>query len=325
MTDSKACDTNYPTYPPNGLGDYLTKSGIGICKTSYGHEEGKIATDVSLGSVGFFAGPRVKAEAGFIKTRGTTEGCEQVIAQANQYNNTILNVKCTLSKHVTSATNRIAVVNKINAEGAKLECKNINFLQTINIKSLAATSFSDQSLNDITDNIINGLDETAQLMQNSESGFGATPQGSKFLKESKTNLFTDNSKKDIKETITTTLNSIFANNELNIKNINFSAENCNFTQDVIIEVVATTLVDTVFSNFFSSYIEAQKKSLDKIEQVSKNAGAPTLGPFLQFGENSTNNIVMLIGGIICLCLLSIFASCAFSFISNNMQDETDNS
>ena len=276
--------------------------------------------DLSLGSIGPFRGPSANLKAEYLNTTENTEGCEQVIAQANQYNNTVLNVKCTINSHISSATNQINAVNEIDISYGTLNCSG-DFItnQTIDVKSLSASSLTQKIVDDITTNIVTGLEALSELMQTSKSGFGSTGKGQKILQQNQTNLTSDNSKKQINEQISKTLNSIFANNKLNLSHINAKATNCKFTQDVVIDVVAKTLVEDTFTTYFREYITAQQIVRDTITQTNESQGSGGLGLFNDINEN----IPIIVSAVIGCVVVLICACCIWKNMPTEQNRESD--
>ena len=283
------------------LADILNKSGAKACTTTAELATSYANMDASLRMGPPFLGPegKLSVNVGTQESKGSNSGCESIIATNEEYRKTINNVKCTFESIKSESKNNLSAINEINIMGL-YECDgNASFNQTINTKSLSASSLSEVQQEAITNNIVDGLKLTADTMEKDKSGFGTTPQGSKILSNIQTELNSTDINNKMKENMQSSLNSLFANNKLNINNFHGKGD-CKIDQTIIAEMVASTVVDNAFNNIFQSFIIGSTEHTAKITAEHINEAPPPPPPLPSVNVDSYLTyiyIVLVIAGL----------------------------
>ena len=313
---------NTKTEAVSKLSDILTNAGISSCRTTL--EEAKTWAKMNSELTMFpIIGPKGKNEIdiGTGDRAESNQGCESVIAINEEYRKTVNNVKCTFESIKSEAKNQLTAINSINiTDKAIIDCGNESFDidQRINTKSLSATSLSTAQLQEITNNVVDGLKSTADQIIKQESGFGGTPQGLKSIKNIQSELNSADVQNRIRDNIQSTLNSMFAQNKLNIAG-KIRGRGCKMTQSIIAELVASTVVNDAFQNIFESFIEGSIEHSEKLALESKTEGAPPIDT----PSSKDNNILMysLIGVGVFVVLLFLGFVLYFLFFRNRNNDD----
>lgn len=312
------------------LGDILEKAGVTSCKTtaasasSYKSLNGSLKYKL-LGGLGGTASAELSASMGDADSKSSTEGCESLIASSEKYQTTINNVKCNLQSVQSNTTASLIIQQEVEIGlDATLECGEIfegtqKAEGTLTLISTLTSSQKDQITNTITD----GLKRVAETMSKSETGFGSTEAGKKILTDIQKSLTSNDITSSISKTITDTLATMTANQKITIKG-KIRSRKCIISQDVLLSLVATNMVNDSFDKVFSNYTTQSAEHNSKNASDSKAIGTPAAGQ-PQPKKKNTNTILGILGGtttsIISFSLsLSLLSSLSL-FLSNQNSNE----
>jgi hypothetical protein len=243
------------------------------------------------------------ASASLTVSGSSTVGCEQVQIMANSYHQSQQKITCVIKQTSTDNSTSVSGINKIKINAGKdfiPEC-NLEIDQKLKITLVSLAQMSQEQKNEIANAVKTTTNDIINSLQDSKSGFGATPQGQKYISDSKTSI--DNI--DFTENVTQTINKITTNveggNIIEINaggNIILRGKDCKITQDSVIEVMATSILSDSLTNIFSSMTEMTKKTETTIQQKAVNEGVPdpTSGKALKYVAIAIVLIVLLGGG-----------------------------
>jgi hypothetical protein len=294
-----------PPYPPTtqgGLGEFLDKAGIQACKKDTETSERHMRADASIKAcgIGLFC-PSANMSASFDEGSAKThvEGCESVIAKANEYSSTVNSVKCLLTNMNSSTNISTTTIQSVNV--SKLKCSgNLDLSQLANINVKVASNITDQVKKDIKDVIKQGLKKQNDMLQKSETGFASTEAGQKLLEQNKTTLNQSETDTNITNKINQIYVSMFSRQELILNDVDVLG-NCNISQNIAIDIAAANMVGQSYDLIFASYKSAEAEYNDKIKQDSIAKGQPTLKVAdNKKNDDDDNNTIQL---VILACLV----------------------
>jgi hypothetical protein len=310
------------------LSDILKQSGATTCSTTTATADKwiKLESSLEVGPPFFGADGKINVNIGTKDVKGSANGCESIIAMNEEYRKTINNVKCTFESIKSESKNTLISINKINVK-APVKCKgDLNINQIISTKSLAATQLTTEQIQEITNNVVDGLKSTSDVMYKEKSGFGSTPPGDKILSNIQSELNSTDIQNKIKENVQTSLNNLFDNNELNILYPVDVGGNCNFNQSIISEVVASTVVNDSFNNMFRSFIEGSAEHANKIATEHENDGTPPPDKGKSIFDGDNTLIYAIIGAVVGLFVLGIIGYLTYKhFTKQKIQYDNSNS
>jgi hypothetical protein len=318
------CNTKSDAQTPpkvDGIAQYLRALGAQSCSTH-------ATLDQTNGSMhmGGNLGPlmSVNADASFSTTKSTTDtvGCEQIAAQSNAYNDTVNNVKCQLTS-IASSASATAVSNQSLefCNTFEAHCSgDFSSKQKANITINSIATLSNEDATVIASTVQKGLSQVASVIQDSKNGFGATPQGSKSITDIKTNLTNNDTQNSIKKNASDAVAAILGSQDQKICGKVY-AVNCTYDQDMVMTMVAQSIVDTAFNSSFNSDIKTQILQEASTKQKSIAEGAPTAAPPINYAASySGMNMIMAIGGIFTIIIFGIIVVKIMS--QNNKQQNT---
>jgi hypothetical protein len=313
----------------------LQAAGITACKTS--NTQAAFASQMKslLGSV----------QVGGSASTTNTIGCEQVIAASKKYIKAVQDITCNVIKSSQSVKSSASAQNSIifkpvsvcgdpsvdpvsykevlmrwGPEGCK---SNLNISGDVNIKQVAKIdyvskiSLSENAKAQIIEKSKDVLETALGVNQDSKTGAGATPQGSKVLNE----LTSVSKSQSLQQAITDTAKSISM--EVTGGNtIVFSApgdvnlQNVNITQDSLLKLVAENLMSSAMKFMSNKVKDSIQKSNDEIKQKAVNTAPPSALDMFK-----SNGMWYVIGGIVVLIIIIIL----FSMFSRRSSNSNSNS
>jgi hypothetical protein len=286
--------------------DKLAESmGATACKTDSTTVQASARIGNILGSMSMAVGG----------SSATTVGCEQLIAMAEKndvYRNDIV---CILKK--TQANNKANVYanNTINIESetgdVTIACNELKFKQSMEIDLVMLSNLSEQDKVDISNVTKNAVKSMTDVLQDSKAGLGSTPQGAKMVKDLASRNQTQDFKQQVDESIREISIDVSTSNTINIKakkNIRLTGKSCEMNQNIVLNIVASLILDSVIEKNFSSMGNTMNESVMDVEQKGESEGAENIGKPPPEPTNITAIIVII---VICLCV----AGLAYMFIS----------
>ena len=259
------------------------------------------------GSVGFGMG-----SASFAASVGDLHkvGCQSINALVGNFLNSVYTARCIVQNDgVKSTTN--ATINQnmtVNATGAGTVITNTcppgtsDYSQSANISAKVITTISATAIQHIATVIQQGMQNTADQMQKSISGFQATGSGAKQAQEMQQQLTNSAQSSDVKNNITALINKF---NES--QNLTFNASAgavvtvvpCKWTPHAVMDLQIANIVSSAYSSDVTNSIGAFLKSDMAQQQIIKDKGAPdVVGDLFNSGS-----ILEYIVGAVVLCIL----------------------
>lgn len=293
---------------PDGLDKTMTAMGVESCKTTANSAESNYAAGANL-TVKIplaSATATVYSSGGSLETATTSVGCEQITAIARSSVDVTDRIQCTLkssvldSSQVGKAYNSVKFfaggdMNLICDNGFKVDQKN-------QIKLSSSISFTQEQMRDVERTIIDGLKQTADIIKNTETGWGATPEGQKYIEQTQEKI----TKGEYDANITENMNKISqyasGTNELVFEatgNYTLRGSQCTISQDNVVELIADIVYSDCSNNVFKEFYEKTREYDTKMDQTTVSGGAPTLRPptipsFTDDSESSTATIIAIV-------------------------------
>ena len=207
-------------------------------------------------------------------------GCDQVIAMANSYYQSQQNISCVLRQTATSNQTTVTGINSINitaTDGDVYIEAPLTIDQKLKLTLVSLSQLSQEQKNEIAKTVKTTTDDIVKTLQDSKSGFGATPQGSKYISDTLSKIQNTNFDQSVSQTLNDITTSVQGGNTLNItgKNVRISKDT-KFNQDLVLEIMATSILNDQLTNTFNSMTEMTKKTTTDVGQKSDNKGMPDL-------------------------------------------------
>lgn len=207
-------------------------------------------------------------------------GCEQLFLSANQYASATKKISCLLTKNTAAVSDSTSNVNTIKLKAGKdLNAQDIRLNQSISVKLIKLSSLTNEQKQEISDVVQKTALASIDAVQNSKSGIGATPQGSKVCTDNKAKMTQENLTNITNETINTISNTQSNTNEIVIEaggNLNlFKTFEAN--QNIVVDIVATAILSNSVSTALSSFTSELSSLTAKASQSAENLGAESLG------------------------------------------------
>jgi hypothetical protein len=207
-------------------------------------------------------------------------GCDQVIAMANSYYQSQQNISCVLRQTATSNQTTVTGINSINitaTDGDVYIEAPLTIDQKLKLTLVSLSQLSQEQKNEIAKTVKTTTDDIVKTLQDSKSGFGATPQGSKYISDTLSKIQNTNFDQSVSQTLNDITTSVQGGNTLNItgKNVRISKDT-KFNQDLVLEIMATSILNDQITNTFNSMTEMTKKTTTDVGQKADNEGMPNL-------------------------------------------------
>jgi hypothetical protein len=263
------------------------KEGVSQIAQALGTKSCSTSSDItqfSLGGNAYVNTPFGDAGMGFQQSYSDsltdTIGCEQLAIASDQFAASTKKISCLISKDSSNITVNTINTNTIEiSSGRDLTAEDIVLDQKINVKVVSTAKLSDETKNAISDEVKNTALTTIGAIQESKSGMGATPQGSKVVTDAKKKIenvsFTNITNETIKnvtiDTISANTIKITAGRDINFKK-KFEA-----TQDIAADIAATAILSSAITTALESVTTNLNETKMELKQKAENLGADTLG------------------------------------------------
>lgn len=233
-----------------------------------------------------------KTSAEFRVTDSSSIGCEQIAIMSNEMNQASDAVSCILSRSESSSDAVVSANNtiRIEAEGVGseivIDCGDEEFQinQTITLKVVKLDELTDNEQNQIEKTIDNAIHQSAQSIQDSVQGRFAGTAAQKSIIEQCTNIQNKSYNLQTRETIKKLSLTVNTKNDISIiakggARISVSGRRCRMDQNIIVDVLAQSIVQNTMKTAFKDLFTTIVKSDTTTEQSGKVAG--TINPFEQ--------------------------------------------
>jgi len=304
---------------PDGLDKTMKAMGVESCKTTADKDEYNWATSAEMDILGGLGGSvSVGASGGGMKTSNTSVGCEQITAISKISVDVTDKIKCTLQENILEISQNVKAYNSLKLKAGKslmMDCgkDGLQIDQQNQIKLKASISFSDQQISQVESTIKDGLKQTTDVIKSSTTGWGATPEGSKYIEETQEKIVKGEYDANIKKNIMTVSQMVTSGNEILMEaggDIFIKGSSCKISQSNFVDLVAEIMYSNSMNDVFKEYYEKVREYDSKVSQTSDSAGAPTLPP-AEFLNSSSKTTKYIIGGIIIFFLLLCCGICSY--------------
>lgn len=303
-------DAQAPVSAPD-LAEYLKAIGAQACTTEHASSQTNVDTRVGAGNI--FAKIQVDGSVHTNVESGSSIGCEQILAESNIYRDTVNNVKCTLAKISSSAKNQMQTTQELKIGGKDcpstptIKCTTFSAKQSITADTSALATLSTEDVTKISSIIQDGLKQITNSKLKNDTGWGATPEGQKVLKNIQADLVKNDVQNKISKLSTDALNSsINFQSQTWCANIDINGP-CGFDQTMVLTQVAKSMVGASFDNWFTSDIKTEMIQQQTDDLDAKSGAAPTAAPANFKPFDSDSSIFAMLGGIMCFIILAVLA------------------
>lgn len=295
MSNSSQC----PPPPP------LTNEEVGAASAeiaeSMGVQSCKQDTDTMTAEM------QMKAESflgsvtggGKVTTNNTSiVGCEQLFLSAQKIKEKQQSINCTLKKNSVKSTITLTSNNSIefkSEEGSiNIDCaKDFKLRQTMNINMVSLVDITSQDKDEIAEQTKAVVSEIAKTINDSETGFGATPQGQKVIQDVNKDIQSLDFKQLVNESITDLSIGLNQNNDIKLtskKDLNIRGSNCSIDQDIVVNFVSNSIIKSVSEKALSSVKDTLQQYERENALSSANEGAIGLSELKLLDTNYADTV-----------------------------------
>jgi hypothetical protein len=260
------------------VANVLKAMGSKSCSTSSDIDQ------FSLAMGGYVSSPIVDAgvnlNTSYASSLTGTDGCEQIAIASDQFASSVKKISCLITSDSSNVNVKTINTNTIEFDaGRDLKADSIKLVQKIGVKVVTLANLSNNTKQQIADEVQNAALKTIEVAQDSKSGMGATPQGSKVVTDSKSEISQENLTKIVNETIkdvdvtTTSQNviKIYSKRDIILEKP-FEA-----TQEIVADIAATIILSNSITGALESFTKNISETRAEIKQKAENLGADTLG------------------------------------------------
>ena len=326
---------------PNYLSSIMDSMGVESCKKSASRDtsEMMIEGSMDIGPGGLAGSMDMSAKAKVESVKSNSVGCEQIVAMAKTNIDVVDKVKCTLNETKGSISNNIKAYNDVEIQGEDilLDCGKNGFRvdQVNKIKINNELSISASQMEKMVEDITKSVKETAEVLLSSDSGFGATEQGQKTIKNIVNQTQTSDYQAQIKKTVMEIANNVDAGNKLKLgsektKKVTIRGDSCFISQANVIEIMSKLIINDVMQKTFETYKKENEEYMDKIKNDSKSEGQPEYKPLKSMFDSLNEKwlyIALAIGAVIIFIIILYFifrsSSSSRSYSSSNYEDDDE--
>jgi len=316
---------------PNYLGSIVDSMGITSCKKSNQRDTSEllIEGELDIGPGGLGGKASMSAQGKTESVRSNSIGCEQVTAIAKTNIDTIDKVKCTLNETKGSISNVVKAYNKVKILGEEIDTTRctggFKIDQKNKIKINSSISFTPQQVEKMVDDVVKTVKDTADILSKSESGYAATEQGQKTIKNIVEQSNTSDYKANIKKTILEITNVGEAGNEIELgsdktKKVILGGANCTIEQGNIIDVMATMVISDVLNQTFEQFKTENLEYMDKVVNESKTEGVGEFKDLQSMFVSKGKQWMYVIIGVGVVIVLIVVLILVFKMISGKSSD-----
>jgi hypothetical protein len=260
-----------------------------------------------------FASADFNVTAEYDDSKTTSTGCEQVAVAAKQYLSASKKVACILNENVTTSSKTLNAGNSIifRTQTGDITFEGpLTINQSIEIVMIDLAQLSSQAKMNIADEVKQTALQIADAIQESDSGMGATPQGSKTVSEQKSEITTENINNIVEKVINEVTITLNASNDILIETVsgNIKLGETTIDQNILLNLTATLITTNSIDTVLKSLATSVSIQESKARQIAENLGADTLGgqagdaaaAMIKARGEARGGIMQMIGGIIVL-------------------------
>jgi hypothetical protein len=233
--------------------------------------------------------------------QSSTVGCESLMINASEYNQSQQNITCTINKSSMKTNINTKAGNSITFDAGKnidIDCKDgFNIKQDLNLESVNTINLTSETVTSIANQTKDTVKKTLDTIQKSTTGLGATPAGQKAISDEVVNINNVDYGKLVNDTLKEINISTDAQNNITFKaggNVTIKGNNCNLDQSLLLKVIANSVLSDAYSQAFSNISEKINESDTKMRQENEAKGAESLK---SFGAYSPAALAKALGNI----------------------------
>jgi len=311
--DFKACPAPpQPTKEEEGsnLAKVIQAMGITACSTDNTQVSAKISASI---------GPFLRGGASFDVNKTATVGCETIIATAEKYNKTVQNVACMLNQSKNVETTDVQLANNVIFRrigklrmmcGDKASGSGLKIKQGIELKVVKQVNFNQKEIQQIANQCKDIVKSTTEDIQTTKTGAGATPQGSKLIKDVSTKIYQIDFAQNVKQSLNKVKTSFDAQNNFIMEDmgeVDIVGGECNFDQTIVFNLIATSIVDNTLQSSFSNLSETLREVKQTTKQESEATGPEmSKGFWEEYGKSERAGMIVFAIIAVVLIIALIF-------------------
>lgn len=232
--------------------------------------------------------------------KNISHGCSQLQALAQEYKLAQTNITCTLNQSCNKSYNTLNAQQLIKFECADdVIINNIN--QNMSVKMISELKLSDEDVNKIDAELKTFNKQFADMLQDKKDGYLSTQPGQRQALQVKTNVESLSYATTIKQAITEFNNAMSVGQTIDIKGKKRCIATGDITQNMQLEMLATSILNSSMTNNFKTIMEATNEQDSKMIQKSKESDS----------KMWTTIIIAVVIGLVVIVLL-VIAFKAFS-------------
>jgi hypothetical protein len=263
----------------NAAAQIATALGTTACATS------SDITQFSMGGTAYVNTPIADAGIGFQQSYSdsltNTIGCEQIAIASNEFAASAKKISCFITKDSSNVTVDTKTVNTIIFEAGRdfIIEDEMKLTQKAQVKVVSLTKLDQSTKNAMTNEVKTAALNIIDQIQDSKSGMGATPQGSKAVSQARTNVEQIDFSNVTNETIKNININTDTQNTIKIKagrDILFKSK-FEANQELLADVAAQVFLSNAVSAALESFTSTTSETRAQLKQKAENLGADTLG------------------------------------------------
>lgn len=208
-------------------------------------------------------------------------GCEQIDIIAEKIRNATANVSCILNKNTVRDSKTITAKNNIlfEVDDLTINCdEGLSIDQNISINMVSLAQLTDTEITQIADSLDAARDDIKSFAQDAVAKQTATSGGGqKSVFDRVATMETTNYKKTVDEKIKEMSIQVNANNDIIFKGkkATLSGRTCKMNQNILIDIVASAIVDATIMKDFSNILKTDEKTTIFSSKESEAEGMET--------------------------------------------------
>jgi len=313
---------------PDGLDKTMNAMGVESCKTDTSKDEynyamgGKMEVNIPLAG----ASVEVHSTGGGMTTASSSVGCEQITAIAKSSVDVTDKIKCTIKSSVLDSSQTAKAYNRVEfkVKNLNLMCDdgfNIDQRNKVTLKS--SISFSADQMKDVESTIKDGLKQTSEIIKNTETGWGATPEGKKYIEQTQEKIVKGEYDASITENVMRIAQYAEGENVLKFEGdvMTLRGKQCQISQENVLDLVSEMVYNDSIRDVFKEYYEKTREYDLKMDETTVSGGVSTLPPatippLTGSSGSTTTNIIFAV-----LVIIVIAAGGFFWWSQNGAESE----
>lgn len=290
----------------DSIANIMKSMGVTSCSTTSSGSTKWDAYKTDLGWFGTYGGSNAA-----VKTEGTSLGCEQITAIAQQYYVAKSHIAQILNCSCREISTSISSINSIRFESDDLTMTcgagGLNLSQINKLKMVDTSTVSSESKLDIGQVLNTFANATATTLQEAITDVGAAQKGQRVVENIQQKISDNAYIGEFTQTIDNILRSITGRNEIVFrgKHMVISGDSCNISQESVIDLTAQTILNDSISNLMKTDDFTELTSAVSSSQKSKDEGLSTATEKVGEAITSFNNSIGSSGTIMSAVIIAV--------------------